>query len=172
MKSSKRLGIVGGLGAETSCSFCLEINNILREKTGCQPDIVMENVAVPLDIESKMINGELCREMLGLLKKAVIRLNKAGADVINAGNGREAYDIFMKNDDIDLILMDLQLPLMDGFTSTKMIRDSGKEIIIIAQTAYGMTGDREKIMSSGFDDYLIKPISRKQLVDKLISYLQ
>ncbi len=99
-------------------------------------------------------------------------LQKSGAEIINAGNGKEAYDIVMNNDAIDLILMDLQLPLMDGFTSTKMIRDTGRNIIIIAQTAYGMTGDRERIMSSGFDDYLIKPISRNQLLDKLSVFLQ
>ena len=99
-------------------------------------------------------------------------LEKTGAEIVNAGNGREAFDIVMNNDSVDLVLMDLQLPLMDGFTSTKMIRDTGKTIIIIAQTAYGMTGDREKIMSSGFDDYLIKPISREQLLDKILSYLK
>lgn len=99
-------------------------------------------------------------------------LEKAGAEIINAGNGKEAYDIVMGDDEISLVLMDLQLPLMDGFTSTKMIRDTGKDIVIIAQTAYGMTGDTERIMSSGFNDYLIKPISRKQLLDKIMSFIQ
>jgi CheY-like chemotaxis protein len=98
-------------------------------------------------------------------------LEKSGAKLLNAADGREAYDLFMKNDDIDLILMDIQLPVIDGYTCTKMMRESGRKVIIIAQTAYGLTGDKEKMIGSGFDDYLIKPISQIQLLDKLNAFL-
>jgi CheY-like chemotaxis protein len=98
-------------------------------------------------------------------------LEKSGAVIINAGNGKEAFDIVMNNSDIELILMDIQLPVLDGFTCTKMLRDSGKNLIIIAQTAYGLTGDKERLMNSGFNDYLIKPISQRQLLEKLVTYL-
>ena len=82
MKAQKRLGIVGGLGTETSCDFCLVVNNIIRQKKRCQPDIVMENVAVPLDIEKSMINGTVEKRMEKLLLRAVSRLNNSGADFI------------------------------------------------------------------------------------------
>jgi CheY-like chemotaxis protein len=98
-------------------------------------------------------------------------LEKAGAVVFNAGDGKEAYEIAMSNPYIELILMDLQLPLVDGYSCARMLRDAGKEVIIIAQTAYGLAGDKERILASGFDDYLIKPISRNQLIDKLSAYL-
>lgn len=99
-------------------------------------------------------------------------LEKTSAVIINAGDGQEAIDIVMNDPGIELILMDIQLPSLDGYTCTKMLRDSGRKLIIIAQTAYGLTGDKEKILMSGFDDYLIKPISQTVLIEKLSSYLQ
>jgi CheY-like chemotaxis protein len=98
-------------------------------------------------------------------------LEKSGADIINAGNGKEAFDLVMNNSDIELILMDIQLPVLDGYTCTKMLRDSGKNLIIIAQTAYGLAGDKDRLMNSGFNDFLVKPISQQQLLEKLETYL-
>lgn len=97
-------------------------------------------------------------------------LEKTGAVIYNASDGKEAYDLVMDNSEIELILMDIQLPVLDGYTCTKMLRDSGKNLIIIAQTAYGLTGDKERLLSSGFNDYLIKPISQIQLLEKLSTY--
>jgi CheY-like chemotaxis protein len=98
-------------------------------------------------------------------------LEKCEVKLLNAADGREAYELVMKNQDIDLILMDIQLPLLDGYSCTKMIRESGRKVVIIAQTAYGLTGDKEKMIASGFDDFLIKPISQTQLLEKLNKYL-
>jgi CheY-like chemotaxis protein len=98
-------------------------------------------------------------------------LEKSGAVIYNAGDGKEAYDLVANNPDIELVLMDLQLPIIDGYNCTKMIRDSGNDLIIIAQTAYGLAWDKEKLMASGFNDYLIKPISQNQLMEKLSLYL-
>jgi len=98
-------------------------------------------------------------------------LEKSEVKLLNAADGREAYELVMHNQDIDLILMDIQLPFLDGYTCTKMIRESGRKVIIIAQTAYGLTGDKEKMIASGFDDYLIKPISQNQLLEKLNAFL-
>jgi CheY-like chemotaxis protein len=97
-------------------------------------------------------------------------LEKSGAKIFNATNGREAYNLFMANPDIEFILMDIQLPVIDGYTCTRMIRETGRKVIIIAQTAYGLTGDKEKMAASGFDDYLIKPISQSNLLEKLNSF--
>jgi CheY-like chemotaxis protein len=94
-------------------------------------------------------------------------LEKAEVITLNAGDGQEALEMAVKNPDIDLILMDIQLPVMDGYTAARKIREFRKEIIIIAQTAYGLMDDKEKIMDSGFDDYLIKPIISLVLIEKL-----
>ncbi|MGD0581587.1 MAG: response regulator [Bacteroidales bacterium] len=99
-------------------------------------------------------------------------LEKSGAVLYNASDGKEAYDLVMGNSGIELVLMDIQLPVMDGYTCTRMIREAGKDLVIIAQTAYGLTGDKEKMINSGFNDYLIKPISNHQLLEKLALYLR
>ena len=98
-------------------------------------------------------------------------LEKTGATLLNAGDGQEAIDISMDNPDIDIILMDIQLPVLDGYSSAKKIREFRNNIVIIAQTAYGLSGDMENILSSGFDDYIIKPIYSNQLIEKLIGFL-
>ena len=96
-------------------------------------------------------------------------LEKTGVILLNAGDGKEAIDIVNKNPDIDIILMDLQLPVMDGYTSAENIREAHPGIVIIAQTAYGLSSDKDRIIESGFTDYLIKPIMSKTLIDKLLT---
>jgi len=98
-------------------------------------------------------------------------LEKSGAMLYNAFNGKETLDVVLNNPNIDLILMDIQMPILDGYTCTKILRESGNKMVIIAQTAYGVSGDKEKMISEGFDDYLLKPISQKQLIDKISSHL-
>ena len=97
-------------------------------------------------------------------------LEKTGAVLFNSGDGKEAVEMIYKNPDIDIVLMDIQLPVMDGYTAAKKIREIGKKTILIAQTAYGLSDDMEKILASGFDDYVIKPILSDQLITKLSGY--
>lgn len=99
-------------------------------------------------------------------------LEKAEATLVNAVNGQEAIDIAFNNPDIAVILMDLQLPIMDGYTSTRLIREFRENVIVIAQTACGLMGEREKIIEAGFNDYLIKPIFYDSLIEKLVYHLK
>jgi CheY-like chemotaxis protein len=94
-------------------------------------------------------------------------LEKTEVITFNAGDGQEAIDVAMENPDLDVILMDIQLPVMDGYTTARKIKEFRQNVIIIAQTAYGLMDEKEKIMNSGFDDYLIKPIISQILIDKL-----
>jgi CheY-like chemotaxis protein len=98
-------------------------------------------------------------------------LEKAGVIILNAGNGQEAVSMALNDGEIDIVLMDIQLPVMDGYTALNKIRDVRKDIVVIAQTAYGLMGDKEKILSSGFNDYVIKPILSQNLIDKLVKNL-
>jgi CheY-like chemotaxis protein len=98
-------------------------------------------------------------------------LEKYGIIILNAGDGQEAVNLVLNNPDIDIILMDIQLPVMDGYTALIKIREIRKNVIVIAQTAYGLLGDKEKILNSGFNDYIIKPILSQNLIDKLIANL-
>lgn len=97
-------------------------------------------------------------------------LEKTRATLISACDGKEAIEAAKANPDIDIILMDIQLPLIDGYGAAKVIRELRKNVIIIAQTAYSLLGDREKIIASGFDDYVVKPIFPQQLIEKLTKF--
>lgn len=98
-------------------------------------------------------------------------LEKTGAVLLNACDGQEAIDIARQNSNIDLILMDIQLPVLDGYEAAVTIRKFRKDIIIIAQTAYGLHGDTERIIASGFNDFIIKPIMQQVLFEKISSCL-
>ena len=99
-------------------------------------------------------------------------LEKAGVVIMNAGDGQEAVDTAINNPDIDIVLMDLQLPVLDGYSALIKIREVRKDMVVIAQTAYGLLGDKEKILNAGFNDYIIKPILSQNLIDKLVVNLK
>ncbi len=90
--------------------------------------------------------------------------------ILHALNGKQAIDIFKANRDIKLILMDMKMPEIDGFEATKQIKLIDKNVHIIAITAYAMSGDEERIIAAGCDDYLSKPINKKNLLDKISEY--
>lgn len=97
-------------------------------------------------------------------------LRRTNAKILWAKDGKEAITIF-KDNKIDLVLMDLQLPIMDGYTATREIKKIDSSVPIIAQTAHVMSGEREKCMEAGCDDYLAKPIRLQILIDTLSKYL-
>lgn len=97
-------------------------------------------------------------------------LRRTNALILWAKDGQEAIDLFKAND-VDLILMDLQLPVMDGYTATKEIKKIDPEVPIVAQTAHVMSGEREKCLEAGCNDYLAKPIRLQILIDTLSKYL-
>ena len=93
-------------------------------------------------------------------------------EIINATTGREAVEACRDIPDIDIVLMDIQMPEMNGYEATQQIRTFNKDVIIIAQTAYGLTGDREKSLDAGCNDYITKPIKPKVLVSKVKALLR
>jgi len=97
-------------------------------------------------------------------------LRRTNALILWAKDGQEAIDLF-KSNNVDLILMDLQLPVMDGYTATREIKKIDPEVPIIAQTAHVMSGEREKCLEAGCNDYLAKPIRLQILIDTLSKYL-
>jgi PAS domain S-box-containing protein len=90
--------------------------------------------------------------------------------VFFARTGIEAIELYHKQPDIDLILMDIQMPEMDGYEATRRIRMFDKEVIIVAQTAFGILGDREKAIEAGCTDYISKPISQEKLSGLIQKY--
>jgi signal transduction histidine kinase len=87
-------------------------------------------------------------------------LQKISHKVLHAKTGVEAIESCRKNPDLDLVLMDIRMPDMNGYEATRQIRQFNKDVIIIAQTAYGFSGDREKAIEAGCTDYITKPINK------------
>lgn len=103
-------------------------------------------------------------------------LRKAGADVVAADNGQIAVELAMAARDagepFDVILMDIQMPVTDGYEATRRLRAAGYTGPIIAVTAYAMENDRQLCLDAGCDDYLSKPVDRGALLAAVARYLR
>jgi two-component system, sensor histidine kinase and response regulator len=123
-----------------------------------------ESVLRVLLVEDNPVNQRLATRML----------EKRGHRVVLAGNGREALEAIAKGR-FDLVLMDVQMPEMDGFQATAAIREkeigTGSHLPVIALTAHAMKGDRDRCLAAGMDGYLTKPIRPRELDDMLERYL-
>lgn len=92
-------------------------------------------------------------------------------DVIHATDGQTAVDIYSRNGNIDLILMDIKMPKLNGLDATRMIRESGSDIPIIAQTAHAMKEDKQRILDSGCNDYITKPIDKDRFSSAINDFI-
>ncbi|MBN2272772.1 MAG: tetratricopeptide repeat protein [Bacteroidales bacterium] len=97
-------------------------------------------------------------------------LTRARANVWRAKDGVEAIEVCQATT-IDLVLMDIQMPRMDGYAATRKIKQFNKELPVIAQTSYAMAGERENCLAAGCDDYLSKPLNLEELLIKCNRYL-
>lgn len=100
-------------------------------------------------------------------------LSEFNYNVIHAKNGQDAVDIINNKIEIDLILMDIKMPVMNGLQATREIRKTNKKVPVIAQTAYAMLEDKRKALNAGCNDYLAKPITFKafsEIVHKHLSH--
>jgi two-component system cell cycle response regulator DivK len=115
-----------------------------------------------LVIEDQEDNRQILRDLLG----------NAGYLMIEAGDGQEGVNAATKERP-DLILMDIQLPIMDGYEATRRIKANPelKAIPIIAVTSYALSGDEAKALAAGCDAYVTKPYSPRQLLAKVKEYL-
>ena len=111
--------------------------------------------------EDEINNFLLIREMLrsGALK------------IIRAENGEQAVEACDQNPDINLVLMDIKMPVMDGIEAAKIIKSHRPDLPIIAITAYALDTDRRRIIESGFDEYLSKPMKKAELINKVNHFL-
>lgn len=127
----------------------------------------------PVAAEKGSLRILLVEDSLINQKVAVSLLERDGHSVVVANEGMEALEIFDR-ELFDLILMDIQMPVMDGFEAAEAIRarerESGRHTPIIAMTAHATKRDRERCLESGMDDYISKPVSREHLRKKLAKY--
>ena len=105
------------------------------------------------------------------LKLITYALKKSGYEIISAVTGEDGYELAQK-ETFSFILMDIDLPGIDGVETTKRIRNSGVNTPIIAITSYAMAGDRQKIMEAGCHGYFEKPIDPITIIDKIHEIIQ
>jgi PAS domain S-box-containing protein len=98
-------------------------------------------------------------------------LRKTHVEIIHASNGIKAVDIVKSLNNIDLVVMDIQLPEMDGLEATKLIKKMNAHLPVIAQTAYAMAGDMDKMKKAGCDDYVPKPLDFNRLLATINHYI-
>ena len=121
-------------------------------------DFSDKTVLIVEDVESNYLYLEALLKALNL-------------EILWAENGKEAMQFCYDNPDIDLVLMDIKMPVMDGYEASRKIREFNKDVVIMAQTAYALAGDRKKALEAGCNDYISKPIKKKILLEKIEKYL-
>jgi len=99
-------------------------------------------------------------------------LKDSKVNFVHAENGEQAVELCRNKHSIDLILMDIQLPMMDGLETTRQIKQNNPDLPVIAQTANAMDEDRKNIIEVGCDDYIAKPINKYDLLEKLNNFLK
>ena len=104
-----------------------------------------------------------------LISIAVRMLSK---EVLKVRSGIHAIDTCRNNPDIDLILMDIKMPEMDGYEATRQIRLFNKNVFIIAQTAYGLESEKEKALDAGCNEYISKPLDIALLKEMILSHFK
>lgn len=112
-------------------------------------------------------------EMNYLFIEAALR--KTNVNLMWAKNGKEAFSMFnynyQKDEDIDLIIMDIQMPYLNGYEATRRIKQVSGDVPIISHTAYDFEEEKEKSIKAGCDDYISKPVTSKMLISKLNQYI-
>lgn len=98
-------------------------------------------------------------------------LLKTGVGIIHAWNGKQALDSIKDMPQINLVLMDIKMPIMDGYEATRLIRQLGYKLPVIAQTAYTLGDDKTRCLNAGCNDYISKPIRKGLLYTMIDNYL-
>ncbi|MFZ4521348.1 MAG: ATP-binding protein [Bacteroidales bacterium] len=109
-------------------------------------------------------DDEISRQLITIVVKGL------SSEIIQVKTGVEAIEVCRANPDTDLILMDIRMPGMNGHEATRQIRMFNSNVVIIAHTAYGMTGDRRKALEAGCTDYISKPINKEGLLELIKKY--
>ena len=151
-------------GIGSTFYFTLPYNPEPSEKTGFENGVSAQNDKIQINPEVSGLKIVVAEDDETSEMLISINLKRFSREIIKVRTGDEAVEICRNNPDIDLILMDIQMPGLNGYEATKQIRSFNENIIIIAQTAFGLSGDIEKSIESGCNDYIAKPVNKDELL--------
>ena len=142
--------------------------------TGQEVKTGNKNLSKPLNANTLDIKLKILIAEDDLASEVLISrfLRRNSMELLNVRNGIEAVETALRHPDIDMILIDIQMPGMDGYEAIRQIRQFNKNTIIIAQTAFGLSGDREKAIAAGCNDYMVKPIVKDVLFALIQKYFK
>jgi len=147
-------------GIGSTFYFTLPIDSGTKEK-----EIPKKEISNPIDVDQfKKLKILIAEDDESSSQLISLSIQKIASEIILVKTGTEAVEACRKNPDIELILMDIQMPEMDGYEATRQIREFNKKVIIIAQTAFALSGDKEKAIEAGCNDYISKPIKKVGLL--------
>jgi len=140
---------------------------------GMHGEIVNRNIGVTDESEIKIGNLKILVADDDETSEMLIGryIEKFSNEILTANNGVDAVKVCRQHPDLNFILMDIKMPKMDGLEATRQIRKFNKEVVIIAQSAYALAGDREKALEAGCNDYISKPFGKASLKELIKKYL-
>ncbi len=142
--------------------------NYTKKEISTTNDIVSETMSERKGGNLKILiveDEEVANTYLSILVEDI------GKEILHAENGVKAVEICRQNQDIDLILMDIKMPEMNGYEATRQIRKTNKDVVVVAQTAFALMGDREKAIEAGCNDYITKPVQKEVLFSLIEKHL-
>ncbi|NVO11174.1 MAG: response regulator [Bacteroidales bacterium] len=159
-------------GVGTTFYFTLPYNAELEEKTEVKNFIETSLVNNPIDHKTSKLKVLIAEDDVPSEMLISIIVEELSSEILKVTTGIEAVEACRNHPDIDLVLMDIQMPEMNGYEATRQIRSFNKNVIIIAETAYGLSGDREKSIKAGCNDYIPKPINKDDFLELIHKYFK
>ncbi len=135
-----------------------------------EPKPTLEAIKADADKSLKKLNVLIAEDTEASDVYLTQIVKKISASVSHVTTGDAAVAFCRDHPETDLVLMDIKMPVMDGYEATKRIREFNRNIVIIAQTSYALTGDREKSLEAGCNDHISKPLKKIQLLEMIMKY--
>lgn len=166
-KHDRRLFVESEEGIGSTFSFTFPSNSVVEEKVPFK-NVFTADVAMNQTKKLKIliVGDDDISEML--ISIAVTTYKR---EVLKVRTGVEAVEVCLNNPDIDLVLMVIQLPIMDGYEAIKQIRQFNKDVIIFAEPAFGLKGNRNRAIEAGCNEYIAKPLNFSLFKELIQKYL-